>query len=87
MFCKKSQKFLKIYWEEPALVSLFIVKLQPGIAKKKTKVKVTRSTLWDAYSEILIQALLCKFWKNYERDFEHLSETGSETMSKKKFVI
>ena len=61
VFCKKSQKFLKICREEPVLETLFIVKLQRGIACKKTKVKFPRLTLRDAYLEILTPVLLCKF--------------------------
>ena len=82
----KIQKNIKIYREEPMLKSLFI-ELQPGIACKKTEVKFTRSTLWDAFSEILTEALSCKFWKNYEHGFEHLCETASKIMSKREFVV
>ena len=89
MFCKKFQKFLKIYMKEP-LLRFFIVKLQPGVAYEKAKVKDTRrSTLSkrDAYTGTLTQVLSCRFWKSYEHEFEHLCETASEIMSKKEFVI
>ena len=58
--------------------------MQPGIAYKKAKVKVTWATLSkrDAYTETLRQILFFRFWKNYEHDFEHLCETASEIMSK-----
>ena len=52
MFHKKFQKFLKIYMKE-LLLGFFFVKLQPGIAYEKAKVKDTqRSTLSkrDAYT-------------------------------------
>ena len=38
-------------------------------------------------TQTLIQVLSCRFWKNYEHDFEQLCETASEIMSKKEFVI
>ena len=75
--------------KEP-LLGFFIVKLQPGIAYEKAKVKDTRrSTLSkrDAYTGTLTQVLSCRFWKSYEHEFEHLCETASEIMSKKEFVI
>ena len=66
----------------------FVVKLQPGIAYKKAKVKANWATLSKRdYTDTLTQILSCTFWKNYEQDFEHLCETVSEIMSRKEFDI
>ena len=59
--------------QEGTLVGVcpFFVKLQPGMAYKKAKVKVTWATLSkrDAYTETLTQVLSYRFWRNYEHDF------------------
>ena len=73
--------------KEPFL-GFFIVKLQPGMAYKKVKVKLTgQSTLpkRDAYTETLTQVLSYRFWKSSSA--KYLCETASEIMSKKEFVI
>ena len=76
--------------KEPLLGFFFIVKLQPGIAYEKAKVKVTRRSALskrDAYKETLTQVLSYRFWKSYEHEFEHVCEIASEIMSNKEFVI
>ena len=51
--------------------SPFIVKLQPVIALKKNKAKITRSNLSkrDAYTETFTQVFSVNFEKIYEHDF------------------
>ena len=89
MFCKKFQKFLKIYMKEP-LLGFFYCKAAAWNSWWKSQSKgYSVSTLLkrDAYAETLTQVLSCRFWKGYEHEFEHLCETASEIMSKKEFVI
>ena len=84
MFCKKSQKILKNYREEPVLES-FHCKVLAWNSSQKSQSKGYFNK--KEYTEVLTQVLSCKLKKNYEHNFEHLCETASEIMSKKEFVI